>query len=161
MNTNPVRLAEERDIPGILELLLQVDMVHHAIRPDLFNGPATKYTARELCGILNDPQTPVFVYADGQGRVLAHLFCVFQRHAGGGVLTDIKTLYIDDLCVREEYRGSELRIADRLFDHAVNFARENGCYNVTLNVWAGNDRALRFYQRQGMRPQKYGLEKIL
>ena len=48
-----------------------------------------------------------------------------------------------------------------MFDHAVAFARQNGCYNVTLNVWAGNDRALRFYQRQGMQPQKYGMEMIL
>ena len=158
---NPVRNAEMRDIPGILELLVQVDMVHHGIRPDLFNGPATKYTADELASILTDPQTPVFVYADDQGRVLGHLFAIFQQHAGGGVMTDVKTLYIDDLCVREEYRGGEERVADQLFDHAVSFARQNGCYNVTLNVWAGNDRALRFYQRQGMQPQKYGMEMIL
>ena len=37
-----VRKAETRDIPGIMKLLLQVDMVHHRIRPDLFNGPAGK-----------------------------------------------------------------------------------------------------------------------
>ena len=158
---NHVRNAEIRDIPGILELLVQVDMVHHAIRPDLFNGPATKYTADELASILADPKTPVFVYADEQGRVLGHLFAIFQKHTGGGVMTDVKTLYIDDLCVREEYRGVEPRVANQLFDHAVAFARQNGCYNVTLNVWAGNDRALRFYQRQGMRPQKYGMEMIL
>ena len=52
---NHVRNAETRDIPAILELLVQVDMVHHAIRPDLFNGPATKYTEEELRGILSDP----------------------------------------------------------------------------------------------------------
>ncbi len=158
---NHVRNAETRDIPAILELLVQVDMVHHAIRPDLFNGPATKYTEEELRGILSDPLTPVFVYADDQGRVLAHLFAIFQRHSGGGVMTDVKTLYIDDLCVREECRGTDARIADKLFDYAVAFARQNGCYNVTLNVWEGNGRALRFYQRQGMKPQKYGMEMIL
>ena len=112
-------------------------------------------------GILQNPQTPVFVYEDEQGRVLAHLFAVFQQHVGDGVLTDVRTLYIDDLCVREEYRGSDRRVADQLFAHAVDFARQNGCYNVTLNVWAGNGRALRFYQRQGMRPQKYGMEMLL
>ena len=87
-----VRPAEIRDIPAILELLVQVDMVHHNIRPDLFNGPATKYTEAELRGILENPQTPVFVFEDAQGRVLAHLFAVFQQHTGGGVMTDVKTL---------------------------------------------------------------------
>ena len=156
---NPVRNAEMRDIPGILKLLLQVDMVHHGIRPDLFNGPATKYTADELASILTDPKTPVFVCADDQGRVLGHLFAIFQQHAGGGVMTDVKTLYIDDLCVDERMRGQG--VGKMLYDHAVLFARENGCYNVTLNVWAGNDAALAFYQRQGMQPQKYGMELIL
>ena len=40
-----VRHAETGDIPAILELLVQVDMVHHNGRPDLFKGPATKYSA--------------------------------------------------------------------------------------------------------------------
>ena len=156
-----IRPAEKRDIPAILELLVQVDMVHHQIRPDLFNGPATKYSAEELAVLLTDPQTPVFVYADDEGRVLGHLFGIFQQHPGGGVMTDVKTLYIDDLCVLEECRGTDAQVAKHLFDHAVDFARNNGCYNVTLNVWAGNARAQRFYQRQGMQPQKYGMEMIL
>ena len=161
MNASPIRPACEADIPALMDLLVQVDMVHHGIRPDLFNGPATKYTAEELRAVLSDPATPVFVYCDPDGRVLAHIFCQFQRHIGGGVMTDVKTLYIDDLCVDENHRGTDRRVADKLFAYAVDFARENGCYNVTLNVWAGNGRALRFYQRQGMQPQKYGLEKIL
>ena len=161
MNADSIRPASVRDIPAIMELLLQVDMVHHGIRPDLFNGPATKYTEEELKAVLSDPATPVFVYCDQDGRVLAHIFCQLQQHTGGGVMTDIKTLYIDDLCVDEKSRGTDRRVADKLFDYAVDFARENGCYNVTLNVWAGNDRALRFYRRKGMQPQKYGLEHIL
>lgn len=35
---NTVRRARTEDIPSILELLLQVDMVHHNGRPDLFKG---------------------------------------------------------------------------------------------------------------------------
>ena len=43
-----IRLAEHRDIDDILRLLTQVNMVHHRIRPDLFKGPATKYSREEL-----------------------------------------------------------------------------------------------------------------
>lgn len=43
-----VRLARESDIDRILELLVQVNMVHHNGRPDIFKGPATKYSREEL-----------------------------------------------------------------------------------------------------------------
>ena len=71
----------------------------------------------------------------------------------------MKTLYIDDLCVDEKQRGKG--VGKALYDHVLMFAKENGCYNVTLNVWAGNDSALKFYQHQGLTMQKYGMEFIL
>ena len=154
-----IRRAAERDIPGIMDLLVQVDMVHHAIRPDLFNGPSVKYTVDELQVIIADDHTPVFVCVDDGGKVLGHSFCIFQQHAGHNILTDVKTLYIDDLCVDERQRGKG--IGKALYDHVLAFAKENNCYNVTLNVWAGNDSALKFYQRQGLTMQKYGMEVIL
>ena len=55
-----VRFAEKKDIPSIMELLRQVNRVHYEGRPDLFR-PETKYTEEELSGILEDPETPVFV----------------------------------------------------------------------------------------------------
>ncbi len=154
-----IRRAAERDIPGIMALLVQVDMVHHRIRPDLFNGPAMKYTEEELKAIFADEKTPVFVCTDDEERVLGHSFCVFQQHLGHNILTDVKTLYIDDLCVDERQRGKG--IGKALYSHVLDFARANHCYNVTLNVWAGNDSALKFYQNQGLTMQKYGMETIL
>ena len=51
---NSIRPAQDRDIPGVMGLLVQVDMVHHAIRPDLFKGPATKYSEDELQAIFRN-----------------------------------------------------------------------------------------------------------
>lgn len=42
-----------------------------------------------------------------------------------------------------------------------NNIRKSGCYNVTLNVWADNANAVKFYQSIGMQVQKIGMEKIL
>ena len=99
-----VRRAEIRDIPAILNLLVQVDLVHHNGRPDLFKGPATKYNAAELETILTDEETPVFVCTDAEDRVLGHGFCVMQ-HSGGQLLVEHTTVYIDDICVDEAARG--------------------------------------------------------
>ena len=155
---NSVRRAEARDIPAILNLLVQVDMVHHNGRPDLFRGPATKYSAEELAAILADEETPVFVCTDGQDRVLGHGFCVME-HTGSHVLEEHTTLYIDDICVEETARGQGVGRA--LYEHILDFARGKGAYNVTLNVWSCNPGAMAFYEKLGLVPYKVGMEKIL
>ncbi len=157
--TSAIRRAEERDIPALLKLLVQVDMVHHIGRPDLFKGPATKYTREELSAILRDGARPVFVSVDAADAVQGYAFCVLQEHRGDNIMTDIRTLYIDDLCVDEALRGRGVGRA--LYEYVLEYAREIGCYNVTLNVWACNGSARRFYEACGMTPQKYGMEKIL
>ena len=154
-----VRRAEEKDIPKIMELLVQVDMVHHLGRPDLFKGPATKYTEEELRGILADETRPVFVCVDEDDQVQGHAFCIRQQHLNDHVLTDIKTLYIDDICIDEKRRGQH--IGSLIYRYVEAYAREEGFYNVTLNVWSTNVSAMKFYENCGMVPQKVGMEKIL
>ncbi len=154
-----VRRANKNDIPRILELLVQVDMVHHNGRPDIFKGPATKYNAAELEEIIADDETPVFVFADENDKVLGHAFCIHKQELNNNVLTDIKTLYIDDICVDETARGKH--VGKTLYESVIEYAKENGFYNVTLNVWNCNPGALKFYEAMGLKPQKIGMEKIL
>ena len=97
--------------------------------------------------------------AEKDGMVSGYAFCIHQQHINDNNLTDIRTLYIDDLCVDEASRG--MHVGRALYDHVVSYARENGYYNVTLNVWAGNDSAMRFYESVGLKVQKVGMEKIL
>ena len=155
---NIVRRAQEKDIPAVMELLKQVDRVHHEGRPDLFKL-ATKYTEEELRDIMANDQTPVFVCTDSEDRVLGHGFCVLQRPGNTRLLTDILTLYIDDICVDEAARGQH--VGRMIYEHIVDYARQCGCYNVTLNVWNCNPGAIGFYEKLGLEPYKIGMEKIL
>lgn len=154
-----IRRATAADMPRINDLLFQVAQVHHQGRPDLFKGGAKKYTDSELAGILRDDTTPVFVAENADGLVLGYAFCVFQHHPDNHVLTDITTLYIDDLCVDEQARGEH--VGSALYHYVLDFARESGCYNVTLNVWSCNPSAQAFYERMGLTPYKIGMEQIL
>lgn len=154
-----VRRATKKDIPKILDLLVQVDMVHHSGRPDIFKGPATKYSSEELKAIINNDETPVFVCVDDNDIPLGHAFCVHKQVTDSSVLTDIKTLYIDDICVDSKARGKH--VGKTLYDFVIIYAKEQGFYNVTLNVWTCNTPALRFYEAMGLVPQKIGMEKIL
>lgn len=154
-----IRRGEEQDMAGINRLLNQVLAVHNAGRPDLFKANTKKYTDRELREILHDAGRPVFVAVDEEERVLGYAFCVFQQHIDNNILTDIRTLYIDDLCVDETLRGRN--IGRKIYEYVLEFARREGCYNLTLNVWECNSAAKAFYEKCGLKPQKIGMEKIL
>ena len=153
-----VRRGVEGDIPAIMELLRQVNLVHYKGRPDLFN-PETKYTEEELREVLSSEDTPVFVYESADGKVLGHGFCIFERPGNLRLLKDHVTLYIDDICVDESARGENIGRA--IYEHIRAFAREKGCYNITLNVWSCNPGARRFYEKLGLVPYKTGMEELL
>ncbi len=72
---------------------------------------------------------------------------------------DVKTLYIDDICVDENCRG--MHVGNAIYEHILQFAKDSGCYNVTLNVWELNPGARAFYEKMGLVPQKTTMEKIL
>jgi len=153
-----IRRAAPADLGAINSLLQQVLTVHHNGRPDLFKAGTKKYTDEEMLAIIADDTRPIFV-AEENGRVLGYAFCIFQQYLKNNILTDVKTLYIDDLCVDETKRG--MHVGSALYRHVLQFAKDSGCYNVTLNVWACNESAMKFYQNMGLTPQKIGMEHIL
>ena len=134
-------------------------MVHHNGRPDIFKGPTTKYNGEQLAKIIEDDKTPVFVCVNDDDKVLGHAFCVHKQELNDNVLTDIKTLYIDDICVDEKFRGQH--VGQTLYEAVVEYAKKEGFYNITLNVWNCNPGAMKFYESMGLVPQKIGMEYIL
>ncbi len=153
-----IRKAEERDIPEIKRLLLQVLNIHAEGRPDLFIPNTTKYTDDELRELIADPDIVIFT-ADLGDKLAGYIFCMIRKRLHNNNMHDITTLFIDDLCVDETIRGQH--VGQQLLEHAEEYARSLGCYNITLNVWAFNDSAYRFYEKMGMRPQETVMEKIL
>lgn len=153
-----IQRADTGHIPGLIRLLYQVGGVHHDIRPDLFRSGAIKYTEADLENLLADENRPVFVAVEGE-QVLGYCFCVIEDCRGTTVLTDRVEVYIDDLCVEEACRGQG--IARKLYEYVLAWARDLGCAYVTLNVWCGNDGAMKFYEKMGMIPRKICMETKL
>ena len=154
-----IRRAEEKDTDRVLDLLSEVLWVHHNGRPDIFKPDATKYSREELGELFRDDENPVFVWTDENDVAQGYCFCQTEQHVGHAVLTDIKTLYIDDLCVEETMRGKG--IGRQLYEYAAAYARAKGFYNLTLRVWNLNEPAMRFYKALGLRTQNEHLEQIL
>ena len=151
-----IRRAEVKDINRLIELLKEVCLVHHNGRSDIFKI-GTKYTKEELEAKIKDDLNPIFVYTSDEDITLGYIFCETIKYTNDNILTDIKTLYIDDLCVDEKYRGKG--IGKSLYYYVKDYARKNGYYNITLNVWELNDSAKRFYSSLGLLPLKTYLEE--
>ena len=153
-----ISIAEEKHIPGMIELLKQVGQVHHLGRPDLFRAGAQKYNEADLQNLLQDGSRPVFI-AEEEDKVLGYGFCIVKVTKNDPVLADNTTLYIDDLWVDENCRGKH--IGKAIYARIVQYAKAIGCDSVTLNVWAFNESAKGFYESLGMKPQKIGMEMRL
>ena len=153
-----IRRAENRDIPGMIELLTQVGDVHHRIRPDIFRSGAQKYDEKALEALLKDETRPIFVAVRG-GFVAGYCFCVHKEFVNHEIFADRRELYIDDLCVDEGCRGQG--IARELYEYVEIYAKEKGFDVVTLNVWCGNEDAMRFYEKAGLTPRNIMMEKKL
>ena len=141
-----IRKAEEKDIPRILELLGQVLQIHADIRPDIFIPGTTKYTTDELTELLKNEEKPVYVAADEADVCVGYAFCQLQEQPFSNNMV-------------QETRGQH--IGESLFEYVKKEAKQLGCYEVTLNVWAGNTSAEKFYEKMGMRTKERQMEYIL
>ena len=154
-----IRTAEEKDIDRILDLLSQVLEIHASIRPDYFIPGTTKYSREELKKILKDDTRLIYAAVDENDVVLGYAFCEIRHQSNQDNLVQFQSVYIDDLCVDKQVRGNH--IGQKLFEHVCQKAKELGCYEITLNVWEGNDNARHFYEHMGFRPRSTTMEFIL
>ena len=154
-----IRKAQEKDIPQIIELLGQVLQIHADIRPDIFIPNTTKYTDEELKEMLKDETKPIYVAVDEEELCLGYAFCQLKKQPFSNNMVQFKSLFIDDLCVDKNTRGQH--IGGKLFEYVKSEAKKMGCYEVTLNVWAGNTPAEKFYEKMGMKTKERQMEYIL
>ena len=154
-----IRKASTKDIPRIKELLQQVLEIHANIRPDIFIPGTAKYTEKELEDILSDENRPIYVATSEEDTCIGYAFCILKNQPFSNNMVPFKSLFIDDLCVDQNTRGQH--IGEKLIDHVKEEAKKMGCYEVTLNVWAGNTSAEKFYEKMGFQTKERQLEYIL
>ncbi len=153
-----VRMAEEKDIGRLKDLLSQVLEIHAEGRPDIFVSGTTKYNNAQLAAKIHDENIPMLVLADDEDVVQGYAMCEIQHNKSNN-MHDIITLYLDDLCVDETCRGKQY--GKVLYEAVKEYGRKIGAYHVTLNVWECNGEGLKFYEAMGMKVLKRTMEEIL
>lgn len=73
---------------------------------------------KQLIEIIKDDLRPIFV-ATIADKVVGYAFCVHKQFVNDNNMTDVKTLYIDDLCVDENARGKH--VGKALYEYVVDY----------------------------------------
>jgi ribosomal protein S18 acetylase RimI-like enzyme len=102
-----------------------------------------------------DRTSCVLVAEDPDGSVAGFIFSTTRQD----YFTGKPHAHIEVIVVREAARGRGL--ARRLIQATEAWARERGYANVTLNVFASNQRADSVYQRLGYQPETVHYIKTL
>lgn len=107
---------------------------------------AEAFTLGQFEKELTNPASTFFV-AEQENEIIA--YTKVNSVPGQTDVHDPESLEIARLYVLEEHLGSGL--GKRLLDTAIDFAKQNQKKYLWLGVWEHNARAIRFYEKNGLR----------
>ncbi|UCC17529.1 MAG: GNAT family N-acetyltransferase [Dehalococcoidales bacterium] len=152
-----VRPAVENDFEEALLLFEEGDKVHSEALPQVFrqvSGPAR--TEEYFTDLIRDKNSILFV-------------AIYQEHLAGLITVNVREYpnvpimiprtypYIGDIVVAEKYRRKG--IGQMLMNRVQSWAKEKGIFQLELNVWAFNERAISFFEKSGYTTSRHQMWK--
>lgn len=145
-----VRAARATDAAAIAAIALEVHRIHAEAMPGLFQ-PATAgvVTAGDVKRLLHAPGNLVIVATADEGTVIGYAHAEEQWVPAGAYKRESRRLHVHAMGVTAASRGGG---AGHLLLAAVRAAAAaRGCRDgVSLDVYAFNETARRFYEREGL-----------
>lgn len=128
-----IRKAEENDFETVLSLIKELALFEKAPEK-VTNTIAQMKAEKEFFHCL------VAETEEGEIVGMALYFMAYYTWVG-------KSLYLDDLYVKKEYRGN--KIGSRLLDNVLEIAKELNCKRVRWQVLNWNEPAIQMYKNLG------------
>lgn len=152
-----IRGAVRQDFNDICNLAIQVHDLHLKNRPDVYVDVDNSMLENYLDGVYNDTQNKLFVVENTDSNELV-AFCIIKMMTTQSIplLIQRRFALIENFCVKSGNRGKG--IGKLLFQHTVNYAREQGASSLELVVWEFNQDAIRFYDSMGMTTRNRKME---
>ncbi|MBN2099632.1 MAG: GNAT family N-acetyltransferase [Dehalococcoidia bacterium] len=142
-----IRLAEERDVPRIVELYRELTISDSAVEHT--RNPSSADYQLVFAEIRSDPRQKLFV-AEVQGEVAGTIVLVVVPNLSHN---GTPWAFLENLVVTEKYRGKGL--GRMLLEHAVGLARKSGCHMVELCSDLRRKEAHRLYKSMGFEAQAH------
>lgn len=104
------------------------------------------FTLEQFEKELNEPAS-IFFVAEKEGEIIG--YTKVNQEPAQTDIHDPDSLEIARLYVLEDHLG--IGLGKRLLDTAIDFAKQNQKKYLWLGVWEMNARAIRFYEKNGLR----------
>lgn len=138
-----LRPASESDRETVKAISRQLHDLHVAYRPDIFRPAADFYNDKGIDMFLREGSVLVLEH---QGTIAG--FVHFSlREIQHRLLMPRKLLYIEELCVDENFRRQGL--GRQMMRELMDFARSQGCTDMELTAYPQNEGAIRLYESLG------------
>lgn len=157
-----IRKFRESDKRQILNLMDEFNKYYRPINPYAREAPdlrsAAHFTNKTLRLV---KKNGVIFVVEVSGKIIAFLSVYLKVQSRDDVFDDIpmRLGFINDLFVKEEYRGQ--RLGHKLMEIAEDFLREKNCTHSTLMVFGYNRPAYKFYKDLGYIEKEIEMIKTL
>jgi GNAT superfamily N-acetyltransferase len=132
--------AVSEDVCELADLLAILFAQEADFRPD------REKQMRGLRLIIENPERGCVFVARKGNRIVGMVSLLFTVSTAEGE----PVCWLEDMIVVPGQRASGL--GTRLLQHAIKYAKANGFARITLLTDRTNEKAIRFYERQGFRP---------
>ena len=129
--------ANTSDIPALCALLDILFSQEADFKPN------HEAQSRGLARIISSPEIGLIIVARQDSQVVGMVNLLYTVSTALGD----RVALLEDMVVSPGVRGAG--VGTRLLEHAIQFARLNGCKRITLLTDRTNESAQRFYQRHG------------
>ena len=137
-----IRKSTKEDMPAVLHLIKELadyEKAEHEVEISV--------AELEEGGFGDEPLFDCFIAETESGEVVGMALVYFRFSTWKG-----KTLHLEDLMVKKEYRGKGLGIA--LYSEVIKAGAEHGVKRVEWIVLDWNKNAIKFYESTGAALQK-------
>ncbi|MFK7691427.1 GNAT family N-acetyltransferase [Paenibacillus sp. HJGM_3] len=126
-----------------------MDDFHAELRPEQFVS-AHLYNEQTVKAFFEAEKSRVVVGVIPQtDEIIAYAILNTERTGARTIFRQRTMIYINDLCVREEFRKKG--IGRQMFQYILDYAKKMNVDAVELDVFASNQEAVRLYESIGMK----------
>jgi len=133
MKNYHIRPATAKDFPAILGLIKELALFEKA--PEKVTNTVAQMQAEQ-------DWFRALVAENNEGDIVGFALYYFVYYTWVG-----KSLYLDDLYVKEAYSGQ--KIGSALLDKVIQFGKDNNCKRIRWQVLEWNTPAIDFYKKLG------------
>lgn len=147
-----IRFANENDYDGGLKIVKQVHDQHVEYRPDFFKAIDIPMSKDEFLATIKNDNIIVGIK---DNEIIGYIY-FFVKENRASILVDRKFIFIDTIGILEDKQSKGY--GKEFIKYLKEYAKNNSCEGIELNVNIKNEKALKFYLNSGFEEREKKME---